>query len=172
MQNTNKILCNLDQQLTDAEKAQARANIGAVVKSYYTANVLTHNTTNDDAQNGYFDIEYLASAQQFSGLLLCNVEVIVGAGSGIGNNVNPLVIRIKLTDNNNVVHTDTVATGVLCRTSNNSDWRYVGTFFFDFSRVSQYQFVSMKLEVDTGPYVIPQNTDVNLSIQRDMIYYG
>ena len=29
MQNTNKILCNMSQSLTDAEKAQARSNIGA-----------------------------------------------------------------------------------------------------------------------------------------------
>ena len=162
----------MSQSLTDAEKAQARSNIGAIVKAYYTANVLSHNISNDDAQKGYFGIKYPSSAQQFNGLLLCNVELFVGAGAGIGNAVNPVVVRIKLKDSNNVVHTDTVSSGVLCRTSNNSDWRYVGAFFFDFSRVSQYTFVSMVLEIDTGPYVIPQNTDVNISIQRDMIYYG
>lgn len=172
MQSTNKVLCNFDQQLTDDEKAQARANIGAIVKAYYTAEVLTHNISANDAQNGYFGITYPSSAQMFSGLLLCNVELTVGAGSGLGNAVNPVVLRIKLTDSNSVEHTDTVSTGVLCRTGNNQDWRYVGTFFFDFSRVSQYQFVSMKIEVDTGPYIIPQNTDVIISIQRDMIYYG
>jgi len=172
MQNTNKILCNMSQSLTDAAKAQARNNIGAVCKAYYTADVLSHNITQNDAQNGYFGIMYPSSSQRFDGLLLCNVEMIVGAGSGIGNAVNPVVLRIKLTDSNNVEHTDTVSTGVLCRTSNDTDWRYVGTFFFDFSRISQYTFVSMKLEFYTGPYVIPQNTDVILSIQRDMIYYG
>ena len=172
MQPTNKILCNMAQTLSDAEKAQARSNIGAIVKAYYTADVLSHNISNDDAQNGYFGITYPSSAQQFNGLLLCNAELIVGAGDGIGNAVNPVIVRIKLKDSNNVEHTDTVNTGVLCRTSNNSDWRYVGTFFFDFSRISQYTFVSMVLEFDTGPYVIPQNTDVNISIQRDIIYYG
>ena len=172
MSKQNKVITTFQQDFTPAEKKQARANIGAVVKAYYTADVLSHNISNYDAQNGYFGITYPSSAQQFDGLLLCNVELIVGAGGGIGNAVNPVVVRIRLKDTNDVVHTDTVSTGVLCRTSNNSDWRYVGAFFFDFSRVSQYKFVSMVLEFDTGPYVIPQNTDVNISIQRDMIYYG
>jgi len=172
MQPTNKILCNMAQTLSDAEKAQARANIGAVVNEYYNGDVLSHNISSVDEQNGYFDIEYPSSSQQFNGLLLFNIEMTVGANSGIGNAVNPVVLRIKLKDSNNVEHTDTVNTGVLCRTSNDSDWRYVGTFFFDFSRISDYQFVSMKIEVDTGPNIIPQDTDVIIAIQRDMIYYG
>lgn len=172
MQNTNKILCNLDQQLTDDEKAQARANIKACAKGYYPADVASHTITAGEAQNGYFSIIYTNTQQRFDCLLMCMLELVVGANAGIGNNVNPVVVRIKLTDTNNVEHTDTVSTGVLCRTANGNDWRYVASFLFDFARLSQYGFVSMKIEIDTGPYVIPQNTDITVSVQRDVIYYG
>ena len=170
MSKLNKVITAFQQDFTSVEKAQARANIGAVAKEYYNADVLSHNISSADEKNGYFDIEYQSSSQQFNGLMLFNIEMTVGASYDIVNAVNPVVLRIKLKDSNNVDHTDTVNTGVLCRTNGNQDWRYVGTFFFDFSRVSEYQFVSMKIEVDTGPNVIHQNTDVIISIQRDMVY--
>ena len=52
MQNTNKILCNLDQQLTDAEKAQARANIGAAASGSgggYVGNIVGTDTFDVDS---------------------------------------------------------------------------------------------------------------------------
>ena len=57
MQNTNKILCNMSQSLTDAEKAQARSNIGAaagIVGSIYKSDTVTLDST--QAQNGSYTL--------------------------------------------------------------------------------------------------------------------
>lgn len=106
MQNTNKILCNMNQSLTDAEKAQARANIGAAASGSgggggYVGNIVVTDSFDVDSTieaNHTYEFQVSVPAdRRVAGI--CVVWVYMNVRNGntvtIGNDKIPMNVYVK-----------------------------------------------------------------------------
>lgn len=107
----------------------------------------------------------MPSAQYNDALTLFQVELDVPASANLGQNSYPVLVELRLTDaDSNSAH-ETMASGDLCRTSSNAQWKFVSSFMFDFRRID-HEWTQMEIEIDWGALVIPQNTEIIYSIAR------
>lgn len=121
-----------------------------------------------EAQNGVMKVSFsMPSAQYNDALTLFQVELDVPASANLGQNSYPVLVELRLTDaDSNSAH-ETMATGVLCRTSSNSQWKFVSSFMFDFRRIA-HEWSQMEIELDCGAWTIPQNTEIIYSIAHSV----
>lgn len=105
MQNSNKILCNLDQQLTDDEKAQARANIGAAATGSgggYVGNIVGTDTFDVDSTieaNHTYEFQVsVPEDRRVSGICIMHFTMRVGTGNTqtISDDKIPMNVYVEL----------------------------------------------------------------------------
>ena len=156
MSNQNKVLCNLDQQLTELEKYTARGNLGTFGMYDIQANSTTHTVTQTEAQNGRF---FFSTNATKSGLYLLSVHLYISPnGTKPNDNVIPLWIEV-IRNYNGGSRTNAVIgyTADLVRVENNGPWH---------CRLDIFQFItdptitSMDFIIDFEDLKIPQNTPV------------
>ena len=117
MQNTNKILCNMSQALTNAEKTQARANIGAaaIVSQFVLSG--SHTITSAES-NGNFKIEHTLTNSQKGKIWLESISLITT--SSLSNDVVPMTVHHKYTYDGGGQNIDNPKTGIFAKVKNSA----------------------------------------------------
>lgn len=168
MSASNKLIFSLEQTLTDDEKSQACKNIGASRTGFCPNTTATHQVTQAEAQNGTMKVSFQMPSSQYNDTLtMFQVELDVPQSANLGQNSYPMLVELRLTDADSGTAHETMATGVLCRTSSNSQWKFITSFMFDFRRIG-HEWSLMEIELDWGAWTIPQNTEVIYSIARSI----
>lgn len=165
MSASNKLIFSLEQNLTTDEQNRACKNIGAI-RDYTIATVTgSHQISNSEAQSGTMTFNALFTGVK--GVVLFNVGIEVPTTANLGQNIYPVILKLNFTFEGGGTSYATVATGVLCRTSNSRPWDLYANFTYDFDIHSQ-TIAALTLEVDWGELVIPQSTEIIYTIRRTM----
>jgi hypothetical protein len=156
MQPTNKILCNMAQTLSDAEKYQGRTNIGTFGLYSIQPTSTTHTIDQTESGNGYFSFTKGATA---SGLYLLSLHLYIAPdGTHPSDNVIPLHISVTRHYSGGGTNAEVGYTADLTQLAQNGPWETrldlfqtienIGITSFDFT----FQFEANK---------IPQGTPIN-----------
>lgn len=160
MQSTNKVLCNFDQQLTDDEKAQARANIGACTIASQFVLSGTHTITSSEASNGTFEIAHTLLDSQKGKIWLESIGLTTT--QSLNDNVVPMTLNHKYTYSGGGQNIDSPKTGIFAKVKNTV---YFGVDMNnDMSLVTGVSYV---FNFDT--YKIPENTVINYEIDVSVL---
>jgi hypothetical protein len=118
MQPTNKILCNMTQTLSDAEKAQARSNIGACAITSQFVLSGSHTITSAEASNGYFEIEHTLTNSQKGKIWLESIGLITT--SSLSDDVVPMTVHHRYTYDGGGQNIDSPKTGIFAKVKNST----------------------------------------------------
>lgn len=118
MQSTNKVLCNMAQTLSDAEKAQARANIGACAITSQFVLSGSHTITSAEASNGYFEIEHTLLNSQKGKIWLESIGLITT--SSLSDDVVPITVHHRYTYDEGGQNIDSPKTGIFAKVKNST----------------------------------------------------
>lgn len=164
MSASNKLIFSLAQTLTDDEKSQACKNIGAARTAYYPSLTGSHQITQTEAQNGVIKFGLtMPNALKNNCLVLFQVEIDVPTSANLGQNSYPVLVELRLTDADSGTAHETMASGVLCRTASNTQWKFVTSFMFDYRRINR-EWTMTEIDIDWGAWTVPQSTEIIYSI--------
>lgn len=165
MSESNKLIFSLEQNLDIDEQNRACKNIGAI-RGYNISTITgSHQISNSEASTGTMTFSVFTSG--IKGVVLYNIGIEVPTSANLGQNIYPVILKLNFTFEGGGTSYATVATGVLCRTSNSRPWDLYANFTYDFDIHSQ-TITALTLEVDWGELVIPQNTEIIYTIRRTM----
>ena len=116
MSKQNKILCNMSQSLTDSEKAQARANIGAATIASQFVLSGSHTITSTESSNGFFEIEHTLTNSQKGKIWLESIGLITN--SSLSDNVVPMTVHHEYTYAGGGQNIDSPKTGIFAKVKN------------------------------------------------------
>ena len=164
MQNTNKILCNMAQSLTDAEKYRARLNIGTHAIYAVQPSSETHIIGQTEASDGQFI--FSRSGVSGPGLFLLSLHFYIdSAGTKPNENVIPVWVTVRRNKSGGGKNAVTGYTADITRLDQNGPWH--GRF--DIFQVVTDKLTAMDFIVNFEPYKIPQNTPVVCEVTGAMI---
>ena len=116
MSKQNKILCNMSQSLTDSEKAQARANIGAATIASQFVLSGSHTITSTESSNGYFEIEHTLTNSQKGKIWL--ESICLTTNSSLSDDVVPMTVNHEYTYAGGGQNIDSPKTGIFAKVKN------------------------------------------------------
>lgn len=162
MSASNKLIFSLAQNLTDDEKSRACKNIGAIRS--FAMNTITgsHQLTQGEASTGTVNFSVFWTG--ISGVILYDVGIEVPETANLGQNTYPVIVKLNFTFEGGGTAYATVATGVLCRTGSNRPWDCYVNFAYDYDQHNR-PITALKLSVEWGEWVIPQNTEIIYTVR-------
>ncbi len=111
MQPTNKILCNMAQTLSDAEKAQARSNIGT-----FGMHDITEAEQSQTVGGGSVNLQYTVGSSLHTGVYLLNIDLSVSPDGLVPTDkAVPCVIFVDMNRSGGGVTPLSMFTGALTR---------------------------------------------------------
>jgi hypothetical protein len=166
MSKLNKVITTFQQDFTSAEKAQACKNIGAIRGYTITPVSGSHQISQSEASSGVMSFNAMFSG--VGGIVLYDVGIEVPPSANLGQNMYPVIITLDLTFEGGGTAALKVATGVLCRTSQNANWHLYTNFVYDFDIYAR-PLTNLMIRVDWGEQVIPQSTEIVYTIRKTML---
>lgn len=154
MSASNKLIFSLAQNLTDSEKYQGRANIGALSKYRILPVTLNHTVTQQEAASGQFSFSVNATQ---AGLYLLSLHLYVSPdGTKPNENLVPLLLDVtRHSSSGGSGSLSNYATTLTRLEQNGPHSCRVDIFQNVYEQLSSLEFV-----VNSEPYKIPQNTPV------------
>lgn len=165
MSASNKLIFSLAQNLTADEQNRACKNIGAIRGYTITPVSGSHQISQSEASSGGMSFNAMFSG--VGGIVLYDVGIEVPPSANLGQNMYPVIITLDLTFEGGGTAALKVATGVLCRTSQNASWHLYVNFAYDFD-IYAHPLTNVMIRVDWGEWVIPQSTEIVYTISKTM----
>lgn len=164
MQNTNKILCNFDQQLTELEKYTARANLGTFGMYEIQPSSTTHTVNQTESQNGQF---FFSKGATQAGLYQLSVQLYISPdGTKPNDSIVPLWIGVRRNYSGGSMNSVIGYTTNLTRLENNGPWQCRIDMF---QMITNSAITSMDFIVDFEDWKIPQGTPVECRVAGVLI---
>lgn len=165
MQNTNKVLCNFNQQLTELEKYTARANLGVYTLYEIQPSSTTHTVDQTESQNGQFFFSRTGVSKV--GLYQLSIQLYISPdGTKPSDSIVPLWIGVRRNYSGGSMNSVIGYTTNLTRLENNGPWQ---------CRIDMFQMIvnsaitSMDFIIDFEDWKIPQGTPVECRVTGVLI---
>ena len=157
MSKQNKVITAFQQDFTSAEKAQARANIGAaaIVSQFVLSG--SHTITSAESLRGYFEIEHILTNSQKGNIWLESIGLF--ANSSLSDNVVPMTVYHKYTYDGGGFNIDSNKTGIFAKVKNSTTFgvdlksmmRFVTqvsyVFNFDANKIAEGVVINYEIDV-------------------------
>ena len=155
MSKQNKVLCNLDQQLTKLQKYTARANIGTFRMYDIQPTSTTHTIDQTEAANGQFSF---SKVEAQAGLYLLSLHLYISpAGTKPNDSVVPLHITVDRHYSGGSSNAVVGYTADLTQLEQNGPWQ---TRIDIFQTITTQDLTILEFEVNFEANKIPQGTPV------------
>lgn len=118
MSKQNKVITAFQQDFTSAEKAQARANIGAATIASQFVLSGSHTITSTESSNGYFVIEHTLTNSQKGKIWLESIGLITA--SSLSDDVVPTTVHHEYTYTGGGQNIDLPKTGIFAKVKNST----------------------------------------------------
>lgn len=165
MSKQNKVLCNIDQQLTELEKYTARANLGTFGMYDIQPSSTTHTITQTEATSGQFFFSYEATQ---AGLYLLSLHLYISpAGTKPNENVVPLHITVERNYSSGGTNAVVGYTADLTQLEQNGPWQ---TRIDIFQTITSQDLTSLEFIVNFEANKIPQDTPVRCYVTG--VFFG
>lgn len=160
MSKLNKVITTFQQALSDAEKAQARANIGACAITSQFVLSGSHTITSSEASNGYFEIEHTLLDSQKGTIWLESIGLVTT--QSLNDNVVPMTVNHKYTYSGGGQNIDSPKTGIFAKLKN--------TVYFGVDMKNMMSLVTgVSYVFNFDAHKIPENTTVNYEIDVSVL---
>ena len=160
MSKQNKVITAFQQDFTPVEKAQARANIGAVTIASQFVLSGSHTITSTESSNGYFEIEHTLTNSQKGKVWLESIGLLTT--SSLSDDVVPMTVHHKYTYDGGGQNIDSPKTGIFAKVKN--------TVCFGVDMKNDMSLVTAVSYVfNFDPYKIPENVTINYEISVSVL---
>lgn len=112
----NKVITTFQQDFTSVEKAQARANIGAIAIVSQFVLSGSHTITSAESSNGYFEIEYTVPNSQKGKVWLESIGLLTT--SSLSDDVVPMTVHHEYTYEGGGQNIDSPKTSIFAKVKN------------------------------------------------------
>ena len=156
----NKVITAFQQDFTSAEKAQARANIGAaaIVSQFVLSG--SHTITSTESSNGYFVIEHILTNSQKGNIWL--ESICLTTNSSLSDDVVPMTVSHEYTYAGGGQNSDSPKMGIFAKVKGST---YFGVDANNMmSRVTDISYV-----FNFGVNKIAENVVINYEIDVSVI---
>lgn len=164
MSKQNKVLCNLDQQLTELQKYTARANIGTFGMYDIQPTSTTHTIDQTEAAKGKFSF---SKGETHAGLYLLSLHLYISpAGTKPNDSVVPLHITVGRKYSGGTSNAVVGYTADLTQLDQNGPWQ---TRTDIFQTIDSQELTSLDFDVIFEANKIPQGTPVQCYVTGVLI---